>query len=127
VPLASGLLSGTYDRTTTFGEGDHRLFNREGAAFDKGETFSGIPFENGLDAVEELKALFPKTENLAPIALRWVLDHDEISTVIPGASKLQHVASNLAATELQPIDEAKRARIDEIYGRRIRSLVHHLW
>jgi aryl-alcohol dehydrogenase-like predicted oxidoreductase len=127
VPLASGLLSGKYDRTSTFGEGDHRFFNREGAAFDKGETFSGIPFETGLEAVDELKALFPEAQNLAPIALRWVLDHDEISTVIPGASRLAHVASNLSATDLPPIDDARREQIDAIYERRIRPLVHQLW
>lgn len=127
VPLASGLLTGAYDRSTTFGEGDHRFFNREGAAFDKGETFSGIPFEAGLDAVDELKTLFPEAQNLAPIALRWVLDHEEISTVIPGASRLEHVASNLQATDLPPLDAVKRARIDEIYAQKIRPLVHHLW
>jgi aryl-alcohol dehydrogenase-like predicted oxidoreductase len=127
VPLASGLLSGTYDRSSTFGKGDHRFFNREGAAFDKGETFSGIPYEIGLEAVAELKALFPGAENLAPIALRWVLDHAEISTVIPGASRIEHVAPNLSAADLPSIDLATRARIDEIYEQRIRPLVHHLW
>ena len=127
VPLASGLLTGTYERTSTFGKGDHRFFNREGAAFDKGETFSGIPYEIGLDAVDELKTLFPAAENLAPIALRWILDHEEVATVIPGASRPEQVASNLEALEVPPIGDEARARIDEVYDRRVRPVVHHLW
>jgi len=127
VPLASGLLTGRYDRRSTFGEGDHRHFNREGAAFDKGETFSGIPFGTGLEAVEELKALFPEQENLAAVALRWILDFEEVSTVIPGASRLEQVASNLAASELAPIPEDARKKVDEIYDTNIKALVHHLW
>ena len=127
VPLASGLLSGTYDRSSTFGEGDHRFFNREGAAFDKGETFSGVPYETGLAAVEEIKALFPALDNLAPVALRWILDHEEVSTIIPGASRLEQVASNLSAVDLPRIGHEARARIDEIYARQIQPLVHHLW
>jgi len=127
VPLASGLLSGAYDRSSTFGEGDHRHFNREGAAFDRGETFSGIPYETGLAAVEELKALFPDDENLASIALRWVLDHEAISTVIPGVSRVEQVAPNLSATDLPALAPERRERIDAIYEERIRPLVHHLW
>ena len=87
VPLASGLLSGKFSHNTTFSEGDHRHFNREGAAFDKGETFSGVNYEKGLKAVRELQTLFPEQENLAPIALRWILMFDEVSCIIPGASK----------------------------------------
>jgi len=127
VPLASGLLTGRYDRRSTFGEGDHRHFNREGAAFDKGETFSGIPFGTGLEAVEELKALFPEQENLAAVALRWILDFEEVSTVIPGASRLEQVASNLAASELAPIPDDARKRVEEIYLNHIKALVHPLW
>ena len=93
VPLASGLLTGRYSRKTEFAPQDHRSFNREGAAFDKGETFSGIPFERGLDAVEDIKKLFPEENNLAPIALRWILDYPQVSTIIPGASKPEHLAS----------------------------------
>lgn len=127
VPLASGLLTGRYDKASTFTEGDHRHFNRDGAAFDKGETFSGIPFETGLVAVDELKTLFPDQKNLAAVALRWILDIDEVSTVIPGASRLEQVASNLEASELAPISEDARKRIDEIYANTIRPFVHHLW
>jgi aryl-alcohol dehydrogenase-like predicted oxidoreductase len=127
VPLASGLLTGRYDRASKFGEHDHRHFNREGAAFDKGETFSGIPFDTGLAAVDGLKALFPEEEDLAAVALRWILDFEEVSTVIPGASRLEQVASNLAASELAPIPEDARKKVDEIYATNIKALVHHLW
>ena len=127
VPLASGLLSGTYDRSSSFGEEDHRFYNRDGARFDKGETFSGIPYETGLDAVEELRPLFPGRDNLSPVALRWILDHPEVSTVIPGASRIEQVASNLSAADMPPLDPAARVRVDEIYDERIRPLVHHLW
>jgi aryl-alcohol dehydrogenase-like predicted oxidoreductase len=127
VPLASGLLTGRYDVGSTFGEGDHRHFNRDGAAFDKGETFSGIPFETGLAAVAQLKALFPGHDNLAAPALRWILDFDEVSTVIPGASRVEQVASNNAASELPPLSPETRRRIDEIYSASIEPLVHHLW
>lgn len=127
VPLASGLLTGRFDKASTFGEDDHRRFNRDGAAFDRGETFAGIPFETGLRAVEQLKALFPQEQNLAPVALRWILDFDEVSTIIPGASHLPQVSSNLAASERAPIAADTRRRIDEIYAKRIRPLVHDLW
>ena len=127
VPLASGLLSGRYDRTTTFAEGDHRFFNREGAAFDKGETFSGVPLDVGLEAVDEIRSLFPDHDNLAPVALRWILDHPQVSTVIPGASSPEQVATNLEAAALPPIPDRQRQAIDRIYAERIRPLVHHLW
>ncbi len=127
VPLASGLLTGTYDSTSTFGEGDHRHFNRDGAAFDKGETFSGIPFEIGLEAVEQLRQLFPDEENLASLALRWILDFDAVSTIIPGASRLGQVALNLAAVDRPAIPAETRQRIDAIYSSQIKPLVHQLW
>jgi aryl-alcohol dehydrogenase-like predicted oxidoreductase len=97
VPLASGLLTGKFNAKTTFDTQDHRNFNRDGAAFDKGETFSGINYELGLKAVEELKALFPEATNLAPIALQWILGFDEVSCIIPGASNESHVLSNFYA------------------------------
>ena len=127
VPLASGLLTGLYDRKTAFGTEDHRSFNRQGAAFDKGETFSGIPFEAGLDAVEELKAILPAGGNLAPYAIRWILDYPEVSTVIPGASKLEHLESNLAAASLPPLSEEVHRRITALYESRIKTHVHQLW
>ncbi len=127
VPLASGLLAGRYDAGTAFAEGDHRFFNREGAVFDKGETFSGVPLELGLQAVEEIRGLFPEHDSLAPIALRWILDHPQVSTVIPGASSPEQVSTNLEAVALSAIPTRERQAIDQIYEKRIRALVHHLW
>lgn len=127
VPLASGLLSGKFTRNTTFGPQDHRNFNRDGAAFDKGETFSGIDYETGLEAVEELKKLFPDRENLAPVALRWVLMHEEVSCVIPGASRAEQVSSNLGALDLTALTADQMAQVKAIYDSRIKPLVHHLW
>ncbi|MDG2450958.1 MAG: aldo/keto reductase [Saprospiraceae bacterium] len=127
VPLASGLLTGQYTKNTTFGKNDHRFFNREGAGFDKGETFSGIPYETGLQAVNELKELFPEYNNLAPVALKWVLQSSHVTTVIPGASKVEQVQSNLKALDIPKITKEQMQKIDEIYGRLIKKEVHQLW
>ncbi len=127
VPLASGLLTGKFDADTSFAKDDHRNFNRDGAAFDKGETFAGIPYEKGLKAVSELKKVFPEAENLAPLALRWILDFDAVSCIIPGASKPQHLISNISATKLSPIDSEKLKAINRIYSDFIKPHVHHLW
>jgi aryl-alcohol dehydrogenase-like predicted oxidoreductase len=127
VPLASGLLSGRYSKNTQFGAGDHRTFNREGAAFDKGETFSGVDYATGLKAVEELKALFPAGTDLAAMALRWVLMFPEVSTVIPGASRVDQVQPNLAAAKMRALTEAEMDGVKAIYDRHIRPSVHHLW
>ena len=127
VPLASGLLTGKFSSDTTFDKDDHRFFNRDGAAFDKGETFSGIPFEIGLQAVEELKKVFPGTENLAPIALRWILDFPEVSCIIPGASKVEHLKSNIKAAELHALTEKEKVVVNDIYEKYIKKHVHQLW
>jgi len=127
VPLASGLLTGTYSKSTSFGEGDHRTFNRQGAAFDKGETFSGVDYEQGLAAVEELKKLFPGEPGLAAWALRWVLMFPEVSTVIPGASRVQQLESNIAASELRALTQGELERVDIIYKQYIKPAVHQLW
>jgi len=127
VPLASGLLTGKFSSNSTFEKDDHRFFNREGAAFDKGETFSGIPFELGLEAVEELKKLFPDHENLAPIALRWILDFPEVSCIIPGASKAEHLHSNLEATTLPALTDEQTKAVKDIYEKYIKKEVHQLW
>lgn len=126
VPLASGLLTGRYNANTVFGKDDHRTFNRQGEAFDKGETFSGVDYQLGLQAVEELKALFG-TEDLIPYALRWVLMHDAVSTVIPGASKVSQVVSNAAVDTFPELTQAQMQKVEEIYHRLIRPSVHHLW
>ncbi len=126
VPLASGLLTGKYTADTVFGAQDHRSYNRDGAAFDKGETFSGVPYELGLQAVEELKKVFG-TDDLAPIAIRWVLMHPEVSVVIPGASRAEQVRSNVRAAELEPLTDAQMQAVKEIYDRKLREIIHPQW
>jgi aryl-alcohol dehydrogenase-like predicted oxidoreductase len=127
VPLASGLLTGKFTKESTFTEGDHRNFNRHGEKFDRGETFSGVDYETGLAAVNELKAVFPGYENLAPIALRWVLMFDGVSTIIPGASRPAQVGSNLKGAELPPLTDEQVKAVDEIYTKYIKPSVHQLW
>ena len=127
VPLASGLLTGQYTKSTAFGAGDHRSYNRNGELFDKGETFSGIDYETGLAAVEELKKVFKGNENLAPIALRWILMHKEVSCVIPGASRPEQVASNMKVEEIKELSVAEMNSVNEIYEKYIKKLVHHKW
>ncbi|MBR6120477.1 MAG: aldo/keto reductase [Oscillospiraceae bacterium] len=126
VPLASGLLTGRYRADTVFGPKDHRSYNREGASFDKGETFSGVPYELGLEAVEELKRLFG-TQDLAPIAIRWVLAHPEISVVIPGASRASQVPENVRAAQLPPLTREQLRGVEEIYDRYLRQIIHPQW
>ena len=126
VPLASGLLTGRYTKDTVFGEKDHRSYNREGAAFDKGETFSGVDYELGLEAVEELKKLF-NTEDLIPYALRWTLMDDAVSVVIPGASKASQVVSNIRAAELPALTKEQMDGVEKIYNQYIRPSVHSNW
>ena len=127
VPLASGLLTGKFDVNTTFDAQDHRNFNRNGAAFDKGETFSGINYELGLKAVEALKALFPEATNLAPIALQWILSFNEVSCIIPGASKESHVLSNLSVYDFPKLTSEKITAMNDIYEQYIKPQVHQLW
>jgi len=125
VPLASGLLSGAYDETTTFAADDHRTFNRRGESFDVGETFSGVPYEVGLAAVRELAALTDRP--LAQFALRWVIDQPGVSTVIPGARRPDQVRSNAAAAGSAPLTADQQAGVREVYDRLIRPHVHHRW
>jgi len=127
VPLASGLLTGKFSEKSIFDSKDHRFFNREGAAFDKGETFSGINYELGLIAVNELKKLFPEVQNLAPIALQWILNFKEVSCIIPGASTESHVVSNLSTLDLPALTPEKIAAMNEIYNHYIKKEVHNLW
>ena len=126
VPLASGILTGRYTKDTVFGPQDHRSYNREGAAFDKGETFSGVPYELGLEAVEELKKLFG-TDQLAPIAIRWVLMHPAVSVVIPGASRASQVMDNVKAAELPQLTDAQMQAVQHIYDQYLRSIIHPQW
>jgi aryl-alcohol dehydrogenase-like predicted oxidoreductase len=126
VPLASGLLSGRYTRETTFGADDHRNFNRSGEAFDLGETFAGVPFDVGLDAVEELRPLVPEGATMAQFALRWILMHPAVSTVIPGARNSEQARANAAAAALQPLPDAAMETIAAVYEH-IAPHVHHRW
>lgn len=126
VPLASGLLTGKYSKDTRFGVNDHRRFNRNGEIFDKGETFSGVDYELGLKAVEELKRLFG-TDDLIPYAIRWILMNDAITTVIPGASKANQVKYNVKTTNVQLLTENEMQQVEEIYKKYIKKYVHNLW
>ena len=127
VPLASGLLTGKFSKQSTFTEGDHRHFNRNGEMFDKGETFSGINYETGLAAVDALKAVLPQNDNLAAVALRWILQHEAVSTVIPGASRPEQVTDNVAAVNLPELSSEQMSAINAIYQQHIKKSVHHLW
>jgi aryl-alcohol dehydrogenase-like predicted oxidoreductase len=127
VPLASGLLSGKYTSETTFGADDHRNYNRHGEAFDVGETFAGVPFDIGLEAVEELRPLVPEGATLAQFALRWILMHDAVSTVITGARSPEQAAANAAAASLPGSDEATMDAVRAVYDERIAPHVHQRW
>jgi aryl-alcohol dehydrogenase-like predicted oxidoreductase len=127
VPLASGLLSGKMTADRQFASDDHRSFNREGRAFDRGETFSGVSFETGLEAAEELKELVPEGYTLAQLALRWILMHPAVSCAIPGAKRPGQVEDNLDAAEMPPLPKETMDRIREIYAHHVRPEVHHQW
>lgn len=127
VPLSSGILTGKMTRATTFSADDHRRYNRQGEAFDVGETFSGVDFETGLTAVERLKALKPDGMTMAQFALRWILMFDAVSCTIPGAKSIRQVDDNAAAAGLPPLDGSVMAGITAVYDDLIREQVHHRW
>ncbi len=127
VPLASGLLSGKISATSRFARDDHRNFNRHGEAFDRGETFAGVDFETGLRAVERLKKLVPDGASLAQLALRWILQFPAVTCAIPGAKRPTQVAENAAASNLKPLSPATMKKIDAIYTKQIKPLVHQYW
>ncbi|WP_420147893.1 aldo/keto reductase [Spirosoma sp.] len=127
VPLASGLLTGKFHADTSFSSEDHRHFNRDGSRFDKGETFSGVNYETGLAAVEELRSVFSTDSNLAPDALRWILMFDAVSCIIPGASKPDQLISNLEATKRPALTPEQMVAVKRIYDERIKNPVHYLW
>ncbi len=126
VPLASGLLTGTFSADTTFGADDHRTFNRDGAGFDKGETFSGVNYNKGLEAVRILRGHFGDN-NLALLAIKWVLMYDEVSCVIPGASSPTQAQNNLLAGEIPQISESDMSFIRSVYEQYIKADVHQIW
>ena len=127
VPLASGLLSGKITRETAFAADDHRNFNRNGDAFDVGETFAGVPFETGLQAVEEIRALVPASQTMAAFALRWILMADAVSVVIPGARNAEQAEANAKAAGLPSIPEDVMEATREIYYRLVAPHVQHRW
>lgn len=127
LPLSSGMLTGKFNRSSTFEAQDHRAFNRRGEAFDRGETFSGVDYETGLRAVEELRPLVPAGATLAQMALRWILMFPAVTCAIPGAKRPAQVEENVAAASLPPLPPDAVDRIRELYETRIRALVHHHW
>jgi aryl-alcohol dehydrogenase-like predicted oxidoreductase len=127
VPLASGMLTGKMNRDTTFEPTDHRQFNRRGESFDVGETFSGVDYDTGLTAVEELNAVCPPGWTLAQFALRWILMHDAVTCAIPGAKRPAQVDENCAAADLPPLSDSAMAAVRQIYDTHIREHVHHRW
>ena len=127
LPLSSGLLTGALDRHTVFAADDHRSFNRDGAAFDKGETFSGIDYARGLAAVQSLRELVPAGQTLGQFALRWILMQEAVTCAIPGGRKPSQVAENVAAADLPSITQDAMDAISALYGREIKPLVHQRW
>lgn len=127
VPLASGLLSGKMTAQTTFAADDHRNFNRYGQSFDRGETFSGVDYDTGLQAVEELRALVPPGATMAQLALRWILMFDAVTCVIPGAKRPSQAEDNAAASDLPPLTPEQMSVVASLYDRLISGQVHHRW
>jgi aryl-alcohol dehydrogenase-like predicted oxidoreductase len=127
VPLASGLLSGRYDEHTTFAPDDHRTFNRHGEAFDVGETFSGVDFATGLEAVKRLRPLVPEGATMAQFALRWILDQPGVTVVIPGARNPEQARGNASAADLAPLPPATHEAVRAVYDELIRPQIHDKW
>ena len=127
VPLASGLLTGKLTKASSFAADDHRLFNRQGEAFDKGETFSGVPYEVGLEAVERLRPLVPAGATMAQLALRWTLMFEAVSCAIPGAKTAEQARANASAADLLPLSPDTMAAVRAVYDEWIRPHVHASW
>lgn len=127
VPLASGLLTGKFNRNSVFGKDDHRNFNRNGEVFDKGETFSGVDYELGLQAVEQLSAKLDSARTLSELALLWVLSHPAVSCVIPGASSINQLLSNWAVGEKAPLTSNEIQACNSVYDQLIKQIVEEAW
>ena len=127
VPLSSGMLTGKMSLKTRFEAEDHRQFNRQGEAFDKGETFSGVNYDLSLQAVEELRHLIPEGWTMAQFALRWILMHEAVSCAIPGAKRPSQAEDNTAAADLHAIPKETMVKVHQVYNRLIKDQVHHLW
>lgn len=127
VPLASGLLSGRYDEKTEFAADDHRNYNRHGESFDVGETFSGVDFSTGLEAVRRLRSLVPDDATMAQFALRWIADQPAVTVVIPGARNPEQARANAHAADLAPLSPETLEKITAVYDELIRPQVHDKW
>ncbi|HSL30466.1 MAG TPA: aldo/keto reductase [Anaerolineales bacterium] len=127
LPLSSGMLAGKMTRDTSFEADDHRNGNRHGEWFDRGETFSGLDYETGLQAVEELRTLVPAGVTMSQLALRWILMFPAVTCAIPGAKRASQVEENVAAADLPPLSEDAMLRVQSIYDRLVRPQVHHYW
>ena len=127
LPLSSGMLSGKFSKASTFAADDHRQFNRHGEQFDRGETFSGLDFDKGLEAVEALRGLVPPGMSMAQMALRWILMAPAVTCVLAGAKRADQVAENTAAADLPPLSDTLMQAMDTLYAERVRPHVHHYW
>jgi aryl-alcohol dehydrogenase-like predicted oxidoreductase len=127
LPLSSGMLSGKLTAASKFEADDHRAFNREGAAFDKGETFSGLDYSIGLEAVERLRPLVPAGMSMAQFALRWILMFPAVTCAIPGGKTRAQVAENTAAADLPPLSDETLDAVQDVYDAVVRPRVHHMW
>ena len=127
LPLSSGLLSGKMTAQTSFAADDHRLFNRNGEAFDKGETFSGLDYAKGLEAVEALRAVVPDGLSMAQFALRWITMHPGVTCAIPGGKRAAQVADNVSAADLPALTDAQMAAVQTVYEQYAKPWVHHNW
>lgn len=125
VPLASGLLTGKFTANHKFPANDHRNYNADGTAFNVGETFAGVPFEKGVELAEKIRQILKPTENtpMAQIALRWILDHDSVSTVIPGATKIEQAISNVTASSLPSLSSDIHKKLKELYKTEIEPFI----
>jgi aryl-alcohol dehydrogenase-like predicted oxidoreductase len=127
VPLSSGMLTGKMKSDSQFAKDDHRAFNRKGEAFDMGETFSGVPYETGLEAVERLRPLVPGGATMAQFALRWILMQDAVTVIIPGAKNKQQAEDNAASSNLAPLPADVMAEVRKVYEDLIKVHVHQRW
>jgi aryl-alcohol dehydrogenase-like predicted oxidoreductase len=127
LPLSSGMLTGKMTKQTAFEKDDHRLFNRHGEGWDRGETFSGVDYELGLSVVELLRPLVPQGLTLGDLALRWILDFDAVTAVIPGAKRPDQVEQNVRPSDLAPLASELREKLRLIYVESVRDHVHHFW
>lgn len=123
LPLASGLLTGKFTRETTFDPDDHRTFNRDGDAFNVGETFAGLPFENGVELADRIKAMVPDGMSMVDLALRWILDFEAVTTIIPGASRPEQVVGNTRSGSLPRLSPELHALLREFYETEVKALI----